>query len=104
VLETSKKFAWQINYYVGREQRDVVAILNPTFPTLPTHPGLPTDVIRPESKGRFHVFDTYVTLNATENLTLALEADYVINRVEEFSAPSRVTGGAAYARYRFTPR
>jgi Putative beta-barrel porin-2, OmpL-like. bbp2 len=45
-----------------------------------------------------------VTLNATDNFTLAFEADYVINRVEEFSSPARVTGGAAYARYQFTPR
>jgi hypothetical protein len=39
----------------------------------------------------------------TDKLTLAGEVDYVINRVDEFSAPSRVTGGAAYARYQFTP-
>ena len=104
ILTPSKKVAWQINYYVGREQRDVVAILNPTFPSLPTQPGLPTDVIRPESRGRFHVLDTYVTFNATDNFTLAFEADYAINRVEEFSSPTRVTGGAAYARYQFTPR
>jgi Putative beta-barrel porin-2, OmpL-like. bbp2 len=104
ILTPARKVAWQINYYVGREQRDVVAILNPTYPSLPTEPGLPTDVIRPESRGRFHVLDTYVTLNATDNLTLAFEADYVINRVEEFSSPTRVTGGAAYARYQFTPR
>jgi TolA-binding protein len=104
ILTPVKRVSWQINYYVGREQRDVVAILNPTFPSLPTQPGLPTDIIEPESKGRFHLFDTYVTLNATDKLTLALEADYVINRVEEFSTPTRVTGGAAYARYQFTPR
>jgi hypothetical protein len=104
ILTPVKKVSWQINYYVGREQRDVVAILNPTFPSLPTQPGLPTDVIRPESRGRFHVLDTYVTFNATDNFTLAFEADYAINRVEEFSSPTRVTGGAAYARYQFTPR
>src|SRR4030095_17199938 len=90
IFTPGKKVSWQVNYYAGREQRDVVAILNPTFPTLPTQPGLPTDVIRPEPRGRFHVLDTYVTFNATDNFTLAFEADYVINRVEEFSSPTRV--------------
>jgi len=92
-----------MNYYAGREQRDVVADLNPTFPGLPTQPGLPTEIIRPVPKGRFHVLDVYLTWNATEKLTLAGEIDYVINRIEESSSPTRVTGGAAYARYQFTP-
>lgn len=103
VLTPAKSFTGQVNYYVGREQRDVVADLNPTFPSLPTQPGLPTAIIRPDPKGRFHILDAYFTWNATDKLTLAGEADYVINRVEEFSPPARVTGGAAYARYQFTP-
>ena len=76
----------------------------PASASLPTQPGLSTDVIRPEPRGRFHVLDTYVTWLVTDKLTLAAEADYVINRVQEFSKPSRVTGGAAYARYQFTPK
>lgn len=103
ILTPRKSVTWQVNYYVGREQRDVVAVLNPTSPTLPTQPGLPTEDIRPAPRGRFHVLDTYATWNASDNLTLAGEFDYVINRVEDFSPPSRVTGGAAYARYQFTP-
>jgi Putative beta-barrel porin-2, OmpL-like. bbp2 len=103
ILTPTKRVTWQVNYYAGREQRNVMAELNPTFPSLPTQPGLPTVIIRPSPKGRFHVFDTYVTLNATDKLTFAAEADYVINRVEDFSAPSRVTGGVAYVRYQFTP-
>lgn len=103
ILTPSKKVTWQVNYYVGREQRDAVANLNPTFPSLPTQPGLPVEVIRPSPRGRFHVLDTYATFNATDKLTLALEGDYVVSRVEDFSPPSRVTGGAAYARYQFTP-
>lgn len=55
-------------------------------------------------EGRLHIFDTYVTWNASDKLTLAAEADYVINRVQTFSTPSRVTGGVAYARYQFTPK
>ncbi|HMG35892.1 MAG TPA: porin [Blastocatellia bacterium] len=103
-LTPVKKVTWQVNYYVGREQRDVVPILNPTFPTLPTQPGLPTEGISPAPKGRFHIVDTYAAFNITDNFLFALEGDYVIHRVEEFSAPSRVTGGAAYARYQFTPK
>jgi hypothetical protein len=103
ILTPHKRVTWQVNYYVGREQRDVVPILNPTFPSLPTQPGLPTDDIRPSPRGRFHVFDTYATWNATDKLILAGEFDYVVNRVEDFSPPSRVTGGTAYLRYQFTP-
>jgi hypothetical protein len=102
-ITPTSKVSWQVNYYVGREQRDVVANLNPTFPTLPTQPGLPIGIINPSPKGRFHVFDTYATINATDKLTFAGEFDYVVNRVEEFSPPSHVTGGAAYVRYQFTP-
>jgi hypothetical protein len=104
ILTPTKRVTWQANYYFGREQRDVAPQLNPTFASLPTQPGLSTDVIVPAPRGRFHVLDSYVTWLATDKLTLAAEADYVINRAQEFSAPSRVTGGAAYARYQFTPK
>ncbi len=103
ILTPTRRVNWQVNYYAGRERRDVVANLNPTFPTLPTQPGLPTTIINPSPRGRFHVIDSYVTFNVTDALTLALEGDYVISRVEEFSPPSRVAGGVAYARYQFTP-
>ncbi len=103
-LTPKSNLSWQINYYVGREQRDGIANLNPTFPTLPTQPGLPTNIISPAPRGRLHILDTYVAWNATEKLTLAGEADYVISRAEEFSAPAKVTGGALYARYQFAPR
>lgn len=103
ILTPTKRISWQANYYAGREQRDAVASLNPTFPTLPTQPGLPTSIINPSPRGRFHVLDTYATFNVTDALTLAVEGDYVINRVEDFSPPSRVAGGVAYARYQFTP-
>jgi hypothetical protein len=104
ILTPTKKVTWQVNYYFGREQRDVAPQLNPTFASLPTQPGLSTDVIVPTPRGRFHALDSYVTWLVTDKLTLAAEADYVINRVQEFSPPSRVTGGVAYARYQFTPK
>jgi hypothetical protein len=104
ILTPTKRVTWQVNYYFGREQRDVAPQLNPTFASSPTQPGLSTDVIVPTPRGRFHALDSYVTWLATDKLTLAAEADYVINRVQEFSPPSRVTGGVAYARYQLTPK
>jgi hypothetical protein len=75
----------------------------PSFPVLPTQPGLTPVEIHPEARGRFHVLDAYATFNVTDKLTFALEGDYVINRVFRNSPPLRVTGGVAYARYQFTP-
>ena len=72
-----------LNYHVGREQRASGGR---------------------EPRGRSHVLDSYVTWQANRRLTLAAEADYAITRVEEWSAPQKVTGGAAYARYRWNPR
>ena len=37
-------------------------------------------------------------------LTLGLEGDYVIQRLLTTSPPSHTSGGAAYARYQFTPK
>ncbi len=102
-FKPASRITVQTNYYVGKEQRERTSVLNPTFPTLPTQPGLSPDVIRPVPDGRFHVLDAYATFNLTDNFTLGVEGDYVINRVREDSPPSRVTGGAAYARYQFTP-
>jgi hypothetical protein len=102
ILTPTKSVTWQMNYYVGREQRDVVAVPNPTLPSLPAQPGLPTDVITPSPDGRLHILDTYAAFNVTEKLTLAGQLDYAVNRTEESSPPSRVAGGVAYARYQFT--
>ncbi len=103
-IKPHSRVTLQTNYYAGKEQRDHNPILNPGFAPLPTQPGLSTDVIQPVPEGRFHVLDAYATFNVTEKLTLALEGDFVMNRVQKDSAPSRVTGGAAYARYQFTPK
>ncbi len=103
-IKPAKRVTLQTNYYAGKEQRDRNPALNPGFASLPTQPGLSTDVIRPVPEGRFHVLDAYATFNVTDKLTLALEGDYVINRVQETTAPARVTGGAAYARYQFTSK
>ncbi len=98
-LKPAKTLTWNINYYFGQEQRDVLATLNPGQPTSPTQPGLPTTSITPAPNGREHIFDTYATWTPNAKLTLVGEADYVINRNEQQSAPAHVTAGAAYARY-----
>lgn len=103
-IKPVKSLSWNLNYYTGIEARDSNPALNPGFPTLPTQPGLSTDVIQPAPRGRTHIIDTYAALNATDKLTLAGQFDYVVSRAQTFSAPSHVTGGAAYARYQFTPK
>jgi len=83
VVKPSKNVTWTVNYYAGREQRDLGA---------------------PVPRGRFHVIDTYAFWNVTDKLTLGGEFDAVWNRVEQTGPPQRVTGGAAYFRYQLTPR
>lgn len=103
-IKPASTVSWNVNYYFGQEQRDVSAMLNPGLPDGPTQPGLPVSNITPTPDGREHVFDTYLTWNATPKLTLVGEGDYLINRVFSSSAPQHVTGGAAYARCQITPK
>jgi hypothetical protein len=103
-LKPTGTVTWNVNYYFGQEQRAVNAMLNPGLPTGPTQPGLPTTNIVPVPNGREHIFDSYVTWNATPRLTLVGEGDYVVNRLFTNSAPQHVSGGAAYARYQLTPK
>jgi hypothetical protein len=93
----------QANYYTGQEGRARTSILNPTFPTLPTQPGLSPNEIQPAPNGRIHILDAYATFNVTDRLTFALQGDYVINRAFDNSPPSGINGGVAYARYQFSP-
>lgn len=102
-FKPTSRITAQANYFNGQEGRVRTSILNPTFPVLPTQPGLSPIEIRPEPDGRTHILDAYATLNATDRLTFAFQGDYVINRVFQNSPPSRVWGGAAYARYQFSP-
>ncbi|MGH9568864.1 MAG: outer membrane beta-barrel protein, partial [Candidatus Angelobacter sp.] len=103
-IKPSSTVSWNVNYYFGQEQRDVNAVLNPGLPAGPTQPGFPVSNINPVPNGREHIFDTYISWNATPKLTLVGEADYVVNRVFSNSAPQHVSGGAAYARYQFTTK
>ncbi|MBZ5703016.1 MAG: porin [Acidobacteriia bacterium] len=104
IVKPAKTVQWNFIYHVGREQRDLQPALNPGLPALPTQPGLSTTPIVPAPDGRFHLLDTYISWNASAKLTLAGEADYVINRQFKNSAPAHVSGGAAYAHYQFTPK
>lgn len=102
-VKPSGRLSWNINYYAGREGLEYVPAYNPERPMMPSQPGLPVETIRPGPDGRFHVLDSYVTWNLTDRLTVAGEADYVINRIASDAPPSRVIGGAAYAAFRFHP-
>jgi hypothetical protein len=97
-----------VNYYLGQEQPDRIAVA-PNSP-IPVQPGLSFVPIIPAPDGRLHIFDSYVSWQATPKLSVALEGDYAIERLWEFAAPghsakpSEVWGGVAYARYQLTPK
>jgi Putative beta-barrel porin-2, OmpL-like. bbp2 len=105
--QPTKNISWTMNYYIGQDHPDVSQATNCT---VPLQPGLCVQEINPAPDGKAHIFDSYVTWNATPKLTLSAEGDYVISREwanaapGESSAPSLVDGGAAYAQYRFRPR
>jgi hypothetical protein len=77
---------------------------------IPVQPGLTFQAISPAPNGKLHIFDSYVSWQASPNLTFALEGDYVIQRLwkttapGESSAPSHTIGGAGYAKYQITPK
>lgn len=107
VLAPRKTVSWSVNYYLGQEHPDVLQI--PNSGPIPVQQGLNFVPIRPAPDGRLHIVDSYVNWQATPKLTLALEGDYVIERLwrraapGRSSAPTEVSGGAVYARYQWTP-
>jgi hypothetical protein len=104
----AKSITWVMNYYLGQEHpdREVVGATS----LIPVQPGLSFAAIRPAPDGRLHIFDSYVTWQATPRWSVALEGDYVIQRLwrnegpGRSSAPSHVEGGAAYARYELSSK
>jgi hypothetical protein len=104
----SKTVSWTMNYYFGQEHPDRISV-PPTSP-IPVQPGLSFAPIIPAPNGRLHIFDSYVSWQTTPKLTLAIEGDYVIERLwkdsapGESSAPSHVDGGAAYVKYQINPK
>ena len=101
VAAPKKTVNWTFNYYLGQEHPDAQAATNCT---VPVQPGLCYQPLANPENGKLHILDSYATWNATPKLTLAGEADYVIQRAYAESAPQHVTGGAGYAQYQFTPR
>jgi hypothetical protein len=105
--QPTKNILWNFNYYIGQDHPDVAAASNCT---VPLQPGLCLQPINPAPDGKAHIFDSYVTWNASPKLSFSLEGDYVIQREwanaapGESSAPSRVDGGVVYARYQLTPK
>lgn len=89
-LKPASKLTWNVNYYFGQEQPDVIASSTGENPT---------QSINPTPNGREHIFDTYATWNATPRFTLVGEADYVVNRVYSYSPPKHVAAGAFTIKY-----
>ena len=104
-LQPSKTVSWTVNYYFGQEHPDVEYFPGGGAPSnAPEQQGVPFEPIRPALKGRLHIFDSYVTWQTSPKLTLAMDADWVIERASPNSSPGETAGGAAYARYQFTPK
>jgi hypothetical protein len=103
-----KTISWTMNYYLGQEHPDRISV--PATSPIPVQPGLSFAPIDPAPNGRLHIFDSYVSWQTTPKLTLAIEGDYVIERLwrnsapGESSAPSHDDGGAAYLKYQLSPK
>jgi hypothetical protein len=97
-----KTINWTMNYYLGQEHPDRISV--PDTSPIPVQPGLSFAPINPAPNGRLHIFDSYVSWQTTPKLTLAVEGDYVIERLWRNSAPSHVDGAAAYAKYQLSPK
>src|ERR1035437_3099150 len=103
-IQPRKNVAWTVNYYLGQEHPDVQFLPTYTGGGLPTAQGIPFVPIPNAPNGKLHIFDSYLTWLVSPKLTLALESDYVIQRLLTTSAPSHTSGGAGYARYQLTPK
>jgi hypothetical protein len=104
----ARNITWTMNYYLGQQHPDRTVVA-PTSP-IPVQPGLSFAAISPAPNGKTHIFDSYLTWQATPKLSFVLEGDYLIQRLwksgapDQSSAPSHVAGGAAYVRYQFNPK
>jgi len=72
-IKPNKNISWNINYYEGQEQRDLVALYNPVIPTLPTQPGLSTEPVTTPHNGREHIIDSDASFNFGEKWSATLE-------------------------------
>ncbi|MDQ2841545.1 MAG: outer membrane beta-barrel protein [Acidobacteriota bacterium] len=101
-FKPNKNISWNVNYYEGQEQRDVVPLYNPGLPSLPTQPGLSTQPVNTAHNGREHIIDSYASFTLGPKWSAALEGDYVLNRVASNSPPQRAYGGAGYLHKQLT--
>jgi hypothetical protein len=102
VVQPKASVSWTVNYYFGQEHPDVTLV--PGGIGLPVLQGEPFAPIANPPTGKLHVLDSYVSWSATPRLGLALEGDYVIERLFTTSTPTHTDGGAAYARYQLTSK
>jgi putative OmpL-like beta-barrel porin-2 len=98
-LKPAPSVSWNINYYTGREARDLNPALNPGIPSLPTQPGLSVEPVDTFDRSRLHIIDTYASWTKGRTV-LAGEADYVTLR-PDVGTSSNVKGAATYAQYLF---
>ncbi len=104
-IQPMKTITWNVNYYLGQEHPDVLFFSNGGAPTgLPTLQGVPFEPVLNSPRGKLHILDSYLTWQTTPKLTLALEGDYVIQRLFTSSSPSHSDGAAAYLQYQLTPK
>lgn len=105
VLQPHRNVSWTANYYLGQEHPDTVFFpYGGAPPGLPTQQGVPFQVIPNAPHGHLHIFDSYATWQATPKLTLAGEADWVLERLFTYSQPQHTDGGAFYAQYQLAHR
>lgn len=104
-ITPNKNVNWTVNYYLGQEHPDVIFYpQGGAPPNSPTEQGIPFQPIPNAPKGKLHIFDTYLIWQATPKLTVAGEADDVIERLYQNSYPGHTDGGAGYFQYQFTPK
>jgi len=97
--------SWIFNYYVGQEHPDFVYLAagTPGSQGLPTQQGTPFRPIPNAPTGKLRIADTYATWAVTPALTLAAEADWVVDRLYSYSPGQFTVGGALYGRYQLSP-
>jgi predicted porin len=104
-----KSVSLTFNYYLGQEHPDVQPIQTIGVPSPGTQPGISVTPVDPAPDGRLHIYDTYLSWQASPKMLFGFEADYIVSRLWEHDAPgqsakpSHVSGGAGYARRQVTP-
>ena len=102
VVRPTKSLSWTLNGYLGQENPDVIYNPSGAPANLPRQQGTPFEPISPAPDGKLAILDSYLTWNATDKLTFAVEGDYVSNQVWSNASYYIAYGGAAYARYQLT--